>query len=46
LDRLVDAPPDHGTGLDSATVDEVLGYLWKTDLIDGVMGSEIEPFAR
>lgn len=36
-----DAPPDHGTGLDSATVDEVLGYSWKTDLIEVVIGSGI-----
>jgi hypothetical protein len=28
---------DHETGLDSATVDEVLGYLWRADLIEGVM---------
>jgi hypothetical protein len=28
---------DHETGLDSATVDEVLDYLWKTDQIEGIM---------
>jgi hypothetical protein len=28
---------DHETGLDSATVDEVLDYLWKSDQIEAIM---------
>jgi hypothetical protein len=28
---------DHETGLASATVDEVLDYLWQTDQIEGIM---------
>jgi len=28
---------DHEAGLDLATVDEVLDYLWKTDQIEGIM---------
>jgi len=28
---------DHETGLDSATVDEILEYLWKADQIEGIM---------
>ncbi len=30
---------DHETGLCPGTVDELLGYLWKADLIEGVMVS-------
>ena len=28
---------DHETGLTSATVDEVLEYLWKSDQIEGIL---------
>jgi hypothetical protein len=28
---------DYETGLDSATVDEVLDHLWKTDQVEGIM---------
>ena len=28
---------DHETGLDPATVDEILDYLWKADQIEGIL---------
>jgi hypothetical protein len=28
---------DHETGLDPATVDQVLEYLWRTERIEGIM---------
>ena len=31
------APIDHETGLDPATVDQVLEYLWQIERIEGIM---------